>query len=406
MNHHRPRRSSRSLATVRSDLADRLRARHAEIEEAVLARAYAIADPTDVKDPEYLHGLRDAVSTAIDYLIAVLECGDADALTIPDALLTQARLAGRNTVDVGTALRRCAAGCAVVDTFILDEAEQQARLSSADLKKLMDSQALLRDRLLAVVDDEHARGRQSRRLSSDTGLVKRLQRLLAGELIDTSDLFYGFDANHLGVIAEGDWAADVLRELASSVNSRCLVARPDDGTVWAWIGSRHDVDRQQIDRYLATSWPARTPLALGEPAKGPAGWRLTHEQAREAMPIARRGHHDVTRYADVALAASASKDSVLAASLRLLYLSPLARDRADGGTALHSTLRAYFSAGQNGKSAAQALRVSRQTVANHIRTVETRLGRPLLDCALELELALRLHDIDALSLAESRGQPK
>ncbi len=45
-------------------------------------------------------------------------------------------------------------------------------------------------------------------------------------------------------------------------------------------------------------------------------------------------------------------------------------------------------------SAAAALGVSRQTVINRLHAVEERLGRPLGACAVEVEAALRLEELD------------
>ena len=49
------------------------------------------------------------------------------------------------------------------------------------------------------------------------------------------------------------------------------------------------------------------------------------------------------------------------------------------------TLRAYFAAERNISSTAAALGVDRRTVTNRIRAIEELFGRPLKDCATELE---------------------
>jgi DNA-binding PucR family transcriptional regulator len=119
---------------------------------------------------------------------------------------------------------------------------------------------------------------------------------------------------------------------------------------------------------------------------------LTHQQASAALPIALRSPEPFVRYADVALLASILQDDLLASSLRELYLDPLERER-DGGEVARRTLRAYFAAERNVSSAAVALGVKRHTVTNRLRTIEQRLGRPLNDCASEVDTALRLEDL-------------
>src|SRR4051794_73212 len=83
-----------------------LHARRDEIEQAILARVYAVADSTDVADPEYAEGLRGAVSAALDYGLCALELNEEHPPSVPSAVLDQARLAARNRVSLDTVLRR------------------------------------------------------------------------------------------------------------------------------------------------------------------------------------------------------------------------------------------------------------------------------------------------------------
>jgi DNA-binding PucR family transcriptional regulator len=85
-------------------------------------------------------------------------------------------------------------------------------------------------------------------------------------------------------------------------------------------------------------------------------------------------------------------DDLLATSLRELFLAPLEQER-DGGRVLLETLRIYFSADRKVSSAAAALGVTRRTVANRLRTVETRLGCSLRSVAAEMEAALQLRNL-------------
>lgn len=218
-----------------------------------------------------------------------------------------------------------------------------------------------------------------------------VQRLLDGELLDLSELAYDFSANHLGVVADGSGAEEALREAVGARDCRLLLVRREGDAVWAWLGSRFDLG--SVARELRESrWPAGVALAFGEPADGLAGWRLTHRQAAAALPAARRGPDPIVRYADVALLSSASRDELLAESLRRIYLEPLESAR-DSGRVARQTLRAYIAAGRSTSSAAAALGVKRHTVTNRLREVEATLGRPLEASMLEIEVALRLEGI-------------
>ena len=66
-----------------------------------------------------------------------------------------------------------------------------------------------------------------------------------------------------------------------------------------------------------------------------------------------------------------------------------------------ATLRAYFEAARNMSSAAAILGVSRRTVATRLAAVEERLGGPLDAIGAELEIALRLDQLDPAATAAS-----
>lgn len=379
---------------AREDLHARLSARWPEIEQAVLTRVFTVEDPSDsLADPEYTEGLRAAVSASLSYGLAALESGDERSPPVPPSLLTQTRLAARNGVPLETVLRRCFAGHALFTDFIVEEAEAGGHLELAELQSPLRTQATIFDRLVAAVSEEYACEEHERSLSSQQRDAKRIERLLAGELVDTAELGYRLEDHHLGAVAKGPGAVAALRQLAASLDRRLLLVERDEETIWAWLGGRKEMPTDRIRSEICATWPAdRPPLALGQPAQGLAGWRLTHRQARAAWPIAMRGPDPVVFYAEVALLAAILHDDLFATSLRQLYLAPLETER-DGGEAARATLRAYFAAGRNVSSAAAALGVSRRTVANRLHGIEDHLGVHVHDCAAEIEAALRLDEL-------------
>jgi sugar diacid utilization regulator len=217
-------------------------------------------------------------------------------------------------------------------------------------------------------------------------------KLLAGEMVDSTELNYEFAASHLGAVACGEAAAEGLRALAAALERRLLLVAQDDGSLWAWLGGRRRIDREAVERALSSCWPGDVPAALGEPGEGFAGWRRTHRQARAALPLAVVAPTAPVHYADVALIASIVQDDLLSTSLGRIYLAPLARDQ-DGGETLRRTLRTYFKCERNATSTSAVLAVSRQTVVNRLRAVEERLGRSLGSCSLDLEAALRMEEL-------------
>src|SRR5262249_39392435 len=154
---------------------------------------------------------------------------------------------------------------------------------------------------------------------------------------DLSDLSYDFNALHLGLIAAGPDATDAIKGLTAALGHRHLLVHPDDETIWAWVGDKHKVDTSRLERLVSSHWPPQVALAIGKQGRGLHGWRLTHRQAKAALPIALRMSRRIVRYADVTLLASMLQDDLLATSLSEQYLIPIQRQR-DGGKAARKTL--------------------------------------------------------------------
>lgn len=370
-------------------VAEALRERRAEIEQAILIRVYALSEPPSGGGPEYAEGLRAAVSAALDYGLEGIARGEQSAPPVPEILLGQARLAARSGVRLDTVLRRYLAGHALLDDFLIEEAERE--LGPAVLKRLLRSQAAIADRLLAAVSKAYGEEAERKPKGSERRRAERVERLLAGEPLDTSGLAYELGGWHLGILAAGPDAEEAAADLAGSLDCRLLAIRREEGTIWAWLGSRRKLDPSELESLAGDRPPAGLSLAIGEPGEGISGWRLTHRQARAALPIVLRGE-GIVRYAKVALLASMLDDDLLLASLQELYLAPLADER-DGGAVLRETLRACFAAGHNASSAAAALGVTRQTIKNRLKAIEERLGPSLSACGAEMEVALRLEDV-------------
>ncbi len=386
-------KSTRALSggEARSLLAARLRERLPELRAAIATRVYAISDPRDVADQAYLERLNTAVAAAIEYRLAVLEAGERQAPAVPPVLLAQARLDARDGVSLDTVLRRYFAGNTIFGDFLAEEAGR-AEVPNPTLRRLLNTQATLADRVLAAVSAEHGREAGSRPRSAAERRRECVKRLLAGELVDHSELGYDLDAHHLAVMAKGEGVEELMSALASALDRRLLAVRREEEPILAgWLGGHRSLAAEEALAALAEIAPDGVFVTVGEPGEGLSGWRFSHLQAKAALPIAERGGRPVLRYADVALLASISRDDLVATSLRQLYLEPLERAR-DGGQAARETLRAYFEAERNVSSTAAALGVDRRTVRNRIRVIEGLLGRPLRGSLADLEIALRLDE--------------
>lgn len=377
-----------SLEGARPLLAERLRERLPELKTAIATRVYSISDPRDVTDPAYVEGLNAALAAAVEYRLEVLEVGERSVSDVPAALLAQARLDARDRVPLDTVLRRYFAGNALFADFLAEEAEREG-IPNAVLRNLLAAQATVGDRLLAAVSAEHAREAQVRPSGTAERRRESVKRLLAGEFVDHSELEYDLEAQHLGLMAKGEGAEALMRELAKRLDRRLLAVQREEEPTWAgWLGGSRPADAEDAVRVLAELDPKGVIVTVGEPSEGLAGWRFSHLQAKAALAVAERRGEAVVRYADVAIEAATLRDDLLARSLRELYLEPLERMR-DGGKVARETLRAYFAAERNISSTAAALGVDRRTVRNRIRAIEELIGRPLNVAAADLEIALR-----------------
>lgn len=369
-------------------LIERLEARRPEIEQTILTRVHAVDEQSAGADPEYALGLKAAVSAAVSYGLAALERRDPAAEPIPPALLVQARRAAQMGVGLDTVLRRYVAGHALLDDFIVQEARTIHGARSSLGRDALRIEALVLDHLIDSIAVEYNETIQVRSHSRDQRRIVCVRRLLAGELTDATELHYDLAGWHLALVARGPTAARVIRDLAAAADRHLLLVQVDERDVWAWLGGRRPFAESELLRLAA---PPRRPgaaVSIGEPGHELAGWRLTHLQGRRAMPIALRDSRRVVLHREVALAAAALRDEVLAESLRQAYLIPL-EGEPDGGRQLRTTLRAYLAAKHNVSSAAAALGVSRQTVSRRVCAAEEKIGQSLDTCPAELETALR-----------------
>jgi AcrR family transcriptional regulator len=106
-------------------LVRRLRARRSEIDDAIFARiSDRWFDQAGGKDPEYVAGLRAAGVAALDYILVGIERSGQSVEPVPAAVLEQARRAARVGVGLETVLRRYLAGYALLERFVIQEAER------------------------------------------------------------------------------------------------------------------------------------------------------------------------------------------------------------------------------------------------------------------------------------------
>lgn len=378
-----------ALEQARVDLISRLRAREREIEDEIFARVSSMFMSAQGEDADYETGLRSAVAAALNHTLTEMEAPAELPGPVPSAAIAQAHRAARRNISVDTMLLRYIAGHRVLGAFVMDEAHRSGLTANEPiLRYLRTTQEAALERLVTTIAYEHRQERERIERSREECHAELVQKLLAGERPDTSDLDYDLDdAWHLGIIANGPRAERVVRGLADDLRRQLLCVSIGESSVWAWVGGRQELEMARVERALATVRTSGVSLVLGEPRKGVSGWRLTHQEAQAALLVALRRPEPTVRFADHALLALVLQNESLVRSLMSIYLPSL------GNPVARETLRAYFSAGCNAATAAAKLEIDRHTVERRLRTVEARLGRQLRSCHAELEVILRLEEL-------------
>ncbi|MDA7085549.1 helix-turn-helix domain-containing protein [Pseudomonas sp. SA3-5] len=186
-----------------------------------------------------------------------------------------------------------------------------------------------------------------------------------------------------------------------------LVVSSTQHVTWAWVSTLNAPTTAQIKRLeetLAHLSGAR--CALGEPAKGPAGFRRTHLQARDvsnaATPSSIRG---IMRWADHVLTILLGQDLEKAAWYVDSVLGPLAYT-SEKSSGYRQTLGAYLQSGNSLLHGAEILGIHRNTLVYRLQQIEVLLDYPIKERELEIRCALHLvaHFEQRVLKAEA-GQP-
>ena len=379
--------AGRTLGSMRVRAAEGLRARQAEIDEAIVHRALSVAPPTGREAPGYVEALRAAIPSAVEYALAAIELGEERVGATPAAIHVQAAASARSQVGLEVVLRRYAAGYSTLSDFLNQEIVGISGDSQVGVVLQRELTAVF-DRLIVEVSDAYRREEERSLPSPRQRQIERIRRLLAGDLVDPAGLDYPIEGSHLALIASGADPGTALAALARSLDRRILLAETSSERCVAWLGGSRPFEAEELDLAL-TSVQGELRLSLGEPGAGLAGWRRTRRQAEAAELVGRRSEEALVRYRDVALVSAALRDPDLSHFLTEAYIEPLREDRST----LAHTLLTFLELEMNASSAAAALGIARQTVASRLQAAERRLGRRPGVGAAQLETALRLAEI-------------
>lgn len=250
--------------------------------------------------------------------------------------------------------------------------------------------------VVPLVEQQYRRDRYGAARSADQRRLQLVRRILAGDPVPVTALAYPLeDMHHIGVLVEGEDRHGAPELVPAGDVVAALWVPAAAGTWWGWVAT---VERPTLE---VPAGPAR-PTGVGEPMRGRAGFRRTHDQARRAFAVAQRTR-GVARFGHVGIEALSLADAPGAHELVIAVLGPLAGGDARTAT-LRATLEAYLASGQNAAAAGAVLGVSDRTVANRVRSAEDHLGFAVVSRSVDLGAALRVHRL--LSAAPRRSEPE
>jgi len=229
--------------------------------------------------------------------------------------------------------------------------------------------------------DRQIRGRERRRIAW-------VREVLAGVGGATAGDDYDLGRQHLAAIAWGAEPDRAITDLGQRLSAGVLIVPGQRESAWGWLGSSSFAPSwSSLSRQL--SLPTNTFLALGAPAGGAEGFRLSHRQASEAARVLRLTGTSLGTYDDLSLDALVLRDERAARDFMLRELGPLLDDDKRRQTLLQ-TLRLYADSDWNAASAAARLGVHERTIGYRVARIEELLGHPLAARREEIGIALRL----------------
>ena len=151
------------------------------------------------------------------------------------------------------------------EDFVADRMTRPDVAQRDGMRRLLRKQAGALDRVIGAVSEayEHELARPR---SAEDRRAELVRGLLAGELLELSELSYDFTRWHLGIVAAGERAEQAVREAAASSDVRLLTVSPEPRCVWGWAGASEKSGLCTFERTAARR--SDTPVGIGEPTAG------------------------------------------------------------------------------------------------------------------------------------------
>jgi DNA-binding PucR family transcriptional regulator len=360
--------------------------------ELMLARMRSEVPEYFSEDPGFMDIERESIVANLEAVAEGLMSGRDDPGQLPPGAVEEALVAARQRIPWTVVDRTYRIGHAVmweqllgeVESWELDSAERLdlLRVSSHFLFRYIDHVAAGLAEVHQAERDRQVRGRERRRISW-------VREVLADVAASGSGGDYELGRQHLATVAWGADSERAITDLGHRLHAAVLIVPGQSGAAWGWLGAQ-SIPPSWAKVARESPVPAETFLALGAPASGADGFRLSHRQALEAARVLRRTGAPLGIYDELSLDALVLRDERAAREFAVRELGPL----LDGGKrtqVLLDTLRVYAESGWNAASTGARLGVHERTIGYRVATIEQRLGHPLATRRQELGVALRVH---------------
>jgi hypothetical protein len=361
-------------------------------------------------DKPLLALLAASVGSNVDTCLQIMQHRiDLTAVAAPAAAVEYARRLAQRGTPLTALLRAYRVGHARFSDWLLRELAQQvseARLISAATLGMCGIVAGYVDQISEEVVAAYTQEREDWLRNRGAARTARIRDLLAGERteLDAAETTLGYRLRqyHVGLVC---WAGDAtgtadeisrLERAVSQVAAQAACSGDpvflpyDESSAWAWLplGLRDTFDAAAAS---TADLAGDLHFAFGDVARGTAGFRLTHQQARAAQAVALAAGPAAARvvaFGEVAPVAMMLGGADLLRAWVATTLGGLATDDEQHAR-MRETLLLFLQLGGSYKTAAERLMLHKNTVQYRIHRAEESLGRPVSENRQDVELALR-----------------
>ncbi len=363
-------------------------------------------------DERILQLLGSSIEGNVDTILHMFQHGiGIERVEPPSAALEYSRRLAERGVPVNALVRAYRLGQDTLLQRSLGEVRQQGGapdVASLAAQRIVEITFMYIDWMSQRVVTAYERERERWLQNRSAVRAARTRDLLARKSVDMAAaeaaLGYRLEQCHLGIVAwtrtgapgEDEDQLSPLERFVLRLGERISCpARPlfvpcDNSSAWAWlpIGRRAGIDPGVIRQ--AAGGGGRVMVAVGEPAHGVDGFRITHTQAVQAQGVALLGEADarqVTMFWQVGVAALLSADVEAARAWVRQVLGRLATDD-DHCARLRETLRVFLANGGSYTASATELAMHKNSVKYRVEKAKQERGRPIRGDRLDVEVAL------------------